>query len=213
MLNQTTILIRTSRGEEEIRSRKYDILPDQRIALNFIDGKSTVATLLKKAAPSLRSSLPGLLESLSIEGFARDISLPVTDKSKLKVAVPQKKSNSSKKPKDLSSSNSINKSNFATGFSNQPSARARERGADLGSWTATSTSARARERGEDLGAWQDALTGFVADTIAKKKKQKKPLNTKVAKQKEDWDKAEIEAEARLWSQQDRCTAYSSIASP
>ena len=74
MLNPTTILIKTAKGEEEIRSGAHNIMPDQRIALSFIDGKSNVSKLLKKAAPSLRSSLPKLLEALSIEGFARDIS-------------------------------------------------------------------------------------------------------------------------------------------
>ncbi len=150
MLNQTTILIRTTQGEEEIRSGKYDILPNERIALNFIDGKASVASLLKKAAPSLRASLPGLLESLTIEGFARDISKPETSKGKLKIAIPLGKSTSSKKPKDLITTGFINKNKIATGLSDPPSARARERGGDFGTWTATST--RARERGEDLGS-------------------------------------------------------------
>jgi len=101
-MNQTTILIRTAQGEEEIRSGKYDIMPNQRIALSFIDGKSTVASLLKKAAPSLRASLPELLESLSIEGFAQDISKHDTSKGKLKIAIPLGKATSSKKSKSRS---------------------------------------------------------------------------------------------------------------
>ena len=99
MLNPTTILIKTAKGEEEIRSREHDIMPDQRIALSFIDGKSNVSKLLKKAAPSLRSSLPKLLETLSIEGFARDISQPEKNKEKLKIAIPQGKAATDKKIK------------------------------------------------------------------------------------------------------------------
>ncbi len=195
MLNQTTILIRTAQGEEEIRSGKYDIMPNQRIALNFIDGKSSGASLLKKAAPSLRASLPGLLESLSIEGVARDISQPETNKGNLKIAIPLGKSTSSKKPKNLNTSGSVNKNKFATGLSDPPSARARERGADLGTWTETST--RARERGEDFGAWQDALTRFEENAQTKKKA---PINAKVAEQTRIWEKAEAEEEARLWAE-------------
>ena len=97
MLNPTTILIKTAKGEEEIRSGEHDIMPDQRIALNFIDGKSSVSKLLKKAAPSLRSSLPKLLETLSIEGFARDISQPENNKGKLKIAIPRGKAATNKK--------------------------------------------------------------------------------------------------------------------
>jgi hypothetical protein len=132
MLNPTTILVRTAKGEEEIRSGEHDIMPDQRIALSFIDGKSNISKLLNKAAPSLRSSLPKLLESLSIEGFARDISQPENNKGKLKIAIPQGKAATNKKNKNLNSSSSFSKNTLASGRSNQPSARARERGEDIG---------------------------------------------------------------------------------
>jgi len=188
MLNPTTILIRTAKGDEEIRSGKHDIMPDQRIALNFVDGKSNVSKLIKKAAPSLRSSLPGLLEGLSIEGFARDISKSEKNTGKLKIAIPQGKAVSSKKNTNLNSGTSFSNNNLNSGLSNPPSARARERGEDLGAWTASTTntpsapSARARERGEDIGAWTSALAGFEADAIAKKRAKKPPVNAKVANQ-------------------------------
>ena len=153
MLNPTTILIKTAKGEEAIRSGEYDIMPDQRIALSFIAGKSNISKLLKKAAPSLRSSLPKLLETLSIEGFARDISQPEKNKGKLKIAIPQGKAASNKN--NLNSNTSFSKNTLATVYSNPPSDRARERGEDIGAWTASTTgtpSARARERGEDIGA-------------------------------------------------------------
>ena len=132
MLNPTTILIRTAKGDEEIRSGKHDIMPDQRIALNFIDGKSNVSKLIKKAAPSLRSSLPGLLEGLSIEGFARDISKSEKNTGKLKIAIPHGKAASSKKNTNLNSGTSFSNINLNSGLglSSQPSARARERGED-----------------------------------------------------------------------------------
>ena len=177
MMDQKTILIRTTKGEEEIRSGKYDIMPNQRIALNFIDGKSTVANLVKKAVPSLRISLPGLLESLSIEGFARDISKPKTSKSNLKIAIPLGKATSSKKSRNLNASDSISMNNLATGLSDPPSARA-------------------RERGEDLGAWQDALAGVEANALAK---TKAPVNVKVTEQTHVWEKSEAEEEARIWA--------------
>ena len=192
MLNQTTILIRTAQGEEEIVVESMTSCPT-----NGLHSILLMASLLKKAAPSLRTSLPGLLESLIIRGFTRNISQPDKSKGNLKIAIPLGKSTSSKKPKNLNSSGPINKNKFATGLSDPPSARARERGADLGTWTARTTSTRARERGEDLGALQDALAGFEADAQPKKKA---PINAKVTEQTRIWEKAEEEEEARLWAE-------------
>lgn len=58
---------KTSKGEEELRTRKYNIPQNLRQILIFVDGKSNITKILEKAAgfPNVGQSL----EELAVQGF------------------------------------------------------------------------------------------------------------------------------------------------
>lgn len=58
---------KTAKGEEELRTRKYNIPQNLRQVLIFVDGKSNITKILEKAAgfPNVGQSL----EELAMQGF------------------------------------------------------------------------------------------------------------------------------------------------
>ena len=58
---------KTSKGEEELRTRKYNVPQNLRQVLIFVDGKSNITKILEKAAgfPNVGQSL----EELAVQGF------------------------------------------------------------------------------------------------------------------------------------------------
>ncbi len=96
-MDNKTIFIKTKKGMDEMQGRTTHLPGDIKRALLMVDGDSTFAEISKRAAPSLRSSLPDLFQELLKSGFIQDkdqsqsrngnipkMSIPV------KIATPQK---------------------------------------------------------------------------------------------------------------------------
>ena len=94
-MDSKTVLVVTAKGTSEIKNQTSLLFGDVKRALTLVDGKSSVAEVSKRAAPSLHAALDGLLQELVDGGF-------IVDKAKIKtgsaapvvmskIAVPVKK--------------------------------------------------------------------------------------------------------------------------
>lgn len=66
------IFVRTSKGETELHSATSLLAGDIKRALLMVDGVATLADIEKRAAPSLRATLPALISDLQHKGFIED---------------------------------------------------------------------------------------------------------------------------------------------
>ena len=71
-MDNKTVFVRTSKGEDEMHSRTTHLPGDIKRALLMVDGNATIEEIRKRAAPSLRSSLDEMLEELEKDGFIKD---------------------------------------------------------------------------------------------------------------------------------------------
>jgi hypothetical protein len=71
-MENKTIFVRTSKGEDEIRSKTAHLSGDIKRALLMVDGTSTFGEISKRSAPSLRSLLGELFLELEKGGFIQD---------------------------------------------------------------------------------------------------------------------------------------------
>jgi len=71
-MDNKTIFVVTLKGEGEIKNQTRHLSEDVKRALALIDDESTVEKLMKRAAPSLRAELPGMLQRLVDGGFIQD---------------------------------------------------------------------------------------------------------------------------------------------
>jgi len=94
-MDNKTLFIRTTKGEDEVRSGTSHLAGDIRRALVMVDGTATFGEISKRAAPSLRGVLDEMLKELEKGGF-------IQDKAKAsnipKIVVPPKMSVPAKKP-------------------------------------------------------------------------------------------------------------------
>ncbi|TXT23944.1 MAG: hypothetical protein FD134_1840, partial [Gallionellaceae bacterium] len=85
-MDSRTIYTVTLKGAGEIKNNTSLLNGDIKRALTLVDDKSTVADLLKRAAPSLRMTLENLLQELENGGFIQD---KFKMSSGLKIATPK----------------------------------------------------------------------------------------------------------------------------
>ncbi|MGC2048017.1 MAG: adenylate/guanylate cyclase domain-containing protein, partial [Gallionella sp.] len=71
-MDSKTIFARTSKGEDEIRSKTAHLSGDIKRSLLMVDGTATYGEISKRAAPSLRSSLEEMFKELLRDGFIQD---------------------------------------------------------------------------------------------------------------------------------------------
>lgn len=71
-MDNKTVFIRTSKGEDEVHSRTMHLPGDIKRALLMVDGTATYSEISKRAAPSLRAGLEAMLQELEREGFIVD---------------------------------------------------------------------------------------------------------------------------------------------
>ncbi|MFZ5524556.1 MAG: adenylate/guanylate cyclase domain-containing protein [Pseudomonadota bacterium] len=71
-MDSKTIFSRTSKGEDEIRSKTAHLSGDIKRSLLMVDGKATFGEINKRAAPSLRSSLEQMFRELIQDGFIQE---------------------------------------------------------------------------------------------------------------------------------------------
>lgn len=86
-MDNKTVFVRTSKGEDEAHSRTMHLPGDIKRALMMVDGIATFGEISKRAAPSLRAGLDAMLQELEKDGY-------IAEKSRVanipKVAVPPK---------------------------------------------------------------------------------------------------------------------------
>jgi hypothetical protein len=66
-MDPKTIYQKTDKGEEELRTRKYNLPQNLRQVLIFVDGKSNITKILEKAAGF--PNVGQFLEDLAVQGF------------------------------------------------------------------------------------------------------------------------------------------------
>ncbi len=71
-MDNKTIFVKTSKGEDEMHSRTMHLAGDVKRALLMVDGNATLGEISKRAAPSMRASLNEMLQELEKGGFIRE---------------------------------------------------------------------------------------------------------------------------------------------
>lgn len=71
-MSEKTVYVRTSRGEDEVGSRTAHLSKDIKRALLMVDGRATVAEIMKRSSPSLRGMLLDMLFELAHGGYIQD---------------------------------------------------------------------------------------------------------------------------------------------
>ena len=71
-MNEKIVFVRTSSGEDEVRSRTAHLSKDIKRALLMVDGTASVAEIMRRASPSLRGMLEDMFAELLRGGFIQD---------------------------------------------------------------------------------------------------------------------------------------------
>ncbi|MFA6921515.1 MAG: AsmA-like C-terminal region-containing protein [Gallionella sp.] len=71
-MNEKIVFVRTSSGEDEVRSRTAHLSKDIKRALLMVDGTATVAEIMRRSSPSLRGMLEDMFNELVKGGFIKD---------------------------------------------------------------------------------------------------------------------------------------------
>jgi hypothetical protein len=99
-MDNKTIFVKTSKGEDEMHSRTSHLPGDDKRALLMVDGTSTFGEIMKRAAPSMRAGLEETFQELEKTGFIQDkdmvgkipkIAMPPKMSIPVKMSVPRGK--------------------------------------------------------------------------------------------------------------------------
>src|SRR5574340_794274 len=71
-MENETVFVRTSKGEDEAHSRTMHLPGDMKRALLMVDGTATCGEITRRAAPSLRAGLDAMLQELEKDGYIAD---------------------------------------------------------------------------------------------------------------------------------------------
>jgi hypothetical protein len=71
-MDNKSIFVRTSTGEEQVQSRTSPLSGDVKRALSMVDGVSTFGEISKRAAPSMRANLADMFEELEKSGLIQE---------------------------------------------------------------------------------------------------------------------------------------------
>lgn len=71
-MDNKTVFVRTSKGEDEVHSRSMHLPGDVKRALLMVDGTASYGEISKRAAPSLRAGLEAMLQELEKGGYITD---------------------------------------------------------------------------------------------------------------------------------------------
>jgi hypothetical protein len=123
-MDSNTILTRTSKGEDEIRSKTAHLSGDIKRSLLMVDGIATFGEISKRAAPSLRNSLEQMFKELMQDGFIQEKAGPGKIFRKgapsgmvPKMVVPSRKASAPKMSEDDEGDNDLD---FASEFRAHP---------------------------------------------------------------------------------------------
>jgi hypothetical protein len=78
-MDKKLVFVKTDKGEAESGNKTGNLSGDLKRAMFLIDGKSTFEELSKRAAPSLREVLDGVLTELATGGYIRDKAKPFAE--------------------------------------------------------------------------------------------------------------------------------------
>jgi hypothetical protein len=99
-MDNKTIFVRTSKGEDAIQSRSSPLPADAKRALLMVDGSATFGEITKRAAPSMRASLGDTFQELEKTGFIQAktmvskipaVAVPANMVVPIRMATPPKK--------------------------------------------------------------------------------------------------------------------------
>ncbi len=99
-MDNKTIFVKTSKGEDEMHSRTSHLPGDDKRALLMVDGTSTFGEIMKRAAPSMRAGLEETFQELEKTGYIQDkdmigkipkIAMPPKMSIPVKMSVPRGK--------------------------------------------------------------------------------------------------------------------------
>ena len=71
-MDNKTIFVRTSKGEDQVQSRTSHLSGDVKRALSMVDGISSFGEISKRSAPSMRANLAEMFEELEKSGLIQD---------------------------------------------------------------------------------------------------------------------------------------------
>ncbi|MGB9092629.1 MAG: hypothetical protein WCB93_00785 [Gallionella sp.] len=71
-MDNKTIYVRTSTGEDQVQSRTSPLSGDVKRALSMVDGVSTFGEISKRAAPSMRANLAEMFDELEKSGLIQE---------------------------------------------------------------------------------------------------------------------------------------------
>jgi hypothetical protein len=90
-MDNKTVFVKTSKGENEIKGHGGSLSGDLKRALFLVDDKSSFEEVSKRAAPSLRDVLPDVFAELIKGGYVRDKAKPFAEPQivKPKIVTPE----------------------------------------------------------------------------------------------------------------------------
>ena len=109
-MDNKSIFVRTSTGEEQVQSRTSHLSGDVKRALSMVDGISTFGEISKRSAPSMRAGLAdvfeelektGLIQEKGVTGKSAKPAMPSNLVIPVKIATPRKPAMEDKDPDEL----------------------------------------------------------------------------------------------------------------
>ncbi|HUW76988.1 MAG TPA: hypothetical protein VMV70_09930 [Gallionella sp.] len=158
-MDNKTIFVRTSTGEEQVQSRTSHLSGDVKRALSMVDGISTFGEISKRAAPSMRASLAEMFEELDKSGliqeksFAGKIpksSMPPQMVIPVKIATPRKPAAANKSSGELDFMSGFNTSTREVSASDGQAEKLRDEKEKKSRLEIDAEKARAKQEAEAL---------------------------------------------------------------
>jgi hypothetical protein len=89
-MEKKTVFVKTDSGVSEVQGHSSELYGDVKRILLLVDDKSNVGDITKRAPPSLRETLPEVLQILLEDGYIKDGNAPIStaQKSSLKISSP-----------------------------------------------------------------------------------------------------------------------------
>ncbi len=193
-MNNKSVFVRTSKGEDEIHGKNSHLHGDIRRALLMVDGQTSLTDITRRAAPSFRSILPELFVELLRSGFIQEKikphDEPVVKSSKPpQMAMPAGMVVPIKRPVQKLSNSSLDELDF-TGVFRAPSPE------DMAAEAAKADAVRLKQEQEVRKAREETEAKARKEIEAEKLKAQQLAEAARLKAEQEATKARDEAEAK-----------------
>lgn len=206
-MDNKTVFVITLKGEGEIKNHTRQLAEDVKRVLVLIDDESTVETLAKRAAPSLRAGLGDVLQELEKGGFIQDKSHTRTGNI-LRMATP-KISASSKSAEEVDDLDFTSGTNAPPPAAEAPIAKTRvPQKPEVAGLNGEQETAAIRAQLEAAQVKAETEARARAEAEAKAKQE-----TEIARLKAEQEAAQLRAEAeaaRIKAEQDAAKARAEL---